>query len=92
MRFALIAGCTRTAEIAALATDLDLELTVTDPEFDRSDHPAMDAYVAGEAKEDVGMGGALALADRSDVSMAAVGDRVIDVYEPITDEEPAVKP
>ena len=81
-----------TAGIAALAADLDLELTVTDPEFDRSDHPAMDAYIAGGAKEGVGMGGALALADRSDVSMAAVRDRVIDVYERITDEEPAVKP
>lgn len=81
-----------TAGITELAADLDLELTVTDPEFDSSDHPAMDAYVAGEAKEGVGMGGALALTDRSDVSMAAVRDRIVEVYERITDEEPTVKP
>lgn len=81
-----------TAGITELAADLDLELTVTDPEFDRNDHPAMDAYVAGEAKEGVGMGGALALADRSDVSMAAVRDRIVEVYERITDEEPTEKP
>lgn len=81
-----------TAGIAELAADLNLELTVTDPEFDRSDHPAMGAYVAGEAKEGVGMGGALALAEQSDASMAAVRNRIAEVYERITDEEPAVKP
>ena len=81
-----------TAGIAELAADLDLELTVTDPEFDRSNHPAMNAYVDGEAKEGVGMGGALALADRSGVPMATVRDRITDVYERITDGEPTVKP
>ncbi|RBI61329.1 TIGR00303 family protein [halophilic archaeon] len=81
-----------TAAIEKSAADLDLALTVTDPEFADGDHPAMDAYVAGEAKEGVGMGGALALADRAGVSMAAVRDRVVDVYERITEAEPAVKP
>jgi len=58
------------------AGGLDLDLTVTDPGFDMSDHPALARYVAGEAKEGVGMGGALALADRAGVRMADVRDRV----------------
>ena len=70
-----------TAAIRDVAADLDLALTVTDPGFDARDHPAMDAYVAGEAKEGVGMGGALALVDRSDVPMASLRDRVVAVYD-----------
>ena len=58
------------------AGGLDLDLTVTDPGFDMSDHSALARYVAGEAKEGVGMGGALALADRAGVPMADVRDRV----------------
>lgn len=81
-----------TAGIAKLAADLDLSLTVTDPKFDSRDHPAMNAYEAGEAKEGVGMGGALALADDADVTMAAVRDRIVDVYERLVDEEPRAKP
>ncbi|WP_430505776.1 nicotinate mononucleotide-dependent phosphoribosyltransferase CobT [Haloparvum sp. PAK95] len=50
-----------TAGVRRLADALDLDLTVTDPEFAASDHPAMAAYVRGEAKEGVGMGGALGL-------------------------------
>jgi len=50
------------ADVGALADDLDLQLTATDPDFGESDHPAMRAYARGEAKEGVGMGGALALA------------------------------
>ena len=69
------------AEIRALADDLDLELTVTDPGFDRSDHVAMERYVAGEAKEGVGMGGALALADRAGVDPATVRERVAAVAD-----------
>jgi uncharacterized protein (TIGR00303 family) len=69
------------AAIGGLAADLELELTVTDPGFDRRSHPATDAYVAGEAKEGVGMGGALALAERADVSMADVRERLVDVYD-----------
>lgn len=70
-----------TAAIDGLAADLDLDLTVTDPGFDRSDHRAMTAYVAGEAKEGVGMGGALALADRADVPMCELRDRIVQVYD-----------
>jgi uncharacterized protein (TIGR00303 family) len=75
-----------TAGIDGLAADLDLDLTVTDPGFERADHPAMDAYVAGEAKEGVGMGGALALADAADVSMAAVRERIVTVYDRLVDD------
>jgi len=68
-------------DLDAAAERFDLDLTVTDPGFDRSDHVAMARYVAGEAKEGVGAGGALALADHSDASMAAVRDRIAAVYD-----------
>lgn len=75
------------ADVRALAADTDLSLTVTDPGFDaRDDHPAMAAYLAGEAKEGVGMGGALALADEAGVGMDAVRDAVGDVYDRVTRE------
>jgi uncharacterized protein (TIGR00303 family) len=69
-----------TAAIHELANDLTLDVTITDPEFDHHDHPAMGAYVAGEAKEGVGMGGALWLADRVDVSMADLREQIVAVY------------
>ncbi|MFO8114861.1 MAG: nicotinate-nucleotide--dimethylbenzimidazole phosphoribosyltransferase [Halorubrum sp.] len=65
-----------TADVAGLADDLDLTLTATDPGFDASDRPAMRAYARGEAKEGVGMGGALALADRAGVADADLRERV----------------
>ncbi|OYR42651.1 nicotinate-nucleotide--dimethylbenzimidazole phosphoribosyltransferase [Halorubrum sp. Hd13] len=70
-----------TADVAALADDLDLALTATDPGFDASDRPAMRAYARGEAKEGVGMGGALALADRAGVSDIALRERVAAVTD-----------
>lgn len=69
------------ADVRALADDLDLDLTVTDPGFDRSDHVAMARFVAGEAKEGVGMGGALALAERAGLDDAAVRERVAAVAD-----------
>ena len=69
------------AAIRALAADLDLDLVVTDPGFDRASHPAMDGYVGGEAKEGVGMGGALALLADSGVPMADLRERVTVVYD-----------
>lgn len=76
-----------TVDIYELAGDFALDITITDPKFDRRDHPAMDAYVTGEAKEGVGMGGALALADRAGVSMANVREQLTTVYNRmITDE------
>jgi uncharacterized protein (TIGR00303 family) len=61
------------------ASALDLAVTVTDPGF-TDDHPAMAAYNAGEAKEGVGMGGALALADRAAVPMSEIRTGVRDIY------------
>ncbi|WP_313692269.1 nicotinate-nucleotide--dimethylbenzimidazole phosphoribosyltransferase [Halorarum halobium] len=81
-----------TAAIRDLAADLDLEVTVTDPGFDRLEHPATDAYVAGEAKEGVGMGGALALVAESGVPMAVLRERIVTVYDRLLADAPAVEP
>lgn len=80
------------ADLDALAAALDLDARVTDPGFDRRDHPATDAYAAGEAKEGVGMGGALALADRAGVPMAAVRDRTVALYDRLLAESPTPGP
>jgi uncharacterized protein (TIGR00303 family) len=68
-----------TVDLAAAAEALDLSVTVSDPEF-TDDHPAMGAYLAGEAKEGVGMGGALALAERAKLPKAEIHDGIRDVY------------
>ncbi|WP_123537639.1 nicotinate-nucleotide--dimethylbenzimidazole phosphoribosyltransferase [Halosimplex salinum] len=67
-------------DLDALAEAFDLSVTVTNPEFDGREHPAFEGYVAGEAKEGVGMGGALALADSVGVPMADVRERVVERY------------
>ncbi|NIC00200.1 nicotinate-nucleotide--dimethylbenzimidazole phosphoribosyltransferase [Halobacterium sp. R2-5] len=78
------------ADVRALAADNDLALTVTDPGFERrDDHPAMAAYLAGEAKEGVGMGGALALADEGGVGTDSVREAVAEVYDRVTEREVA---
>ncbi|PSQ07156.1 TIGR00303 family protein [Halobacteriales archaeon QS_6_71_20] len=70
------------AAVADLAADLDLAFRATDPGFAGADHPAMRAYEAGEAKEGVGMGGALALVDEEpDASMADLRARLRRVYD-----------
>lgn len=63
------------------AADLDLILSVTDPGFDAEDHVAFERYRLGEAKEGVGMGGALHLAAEAGVDMARVRERVIARYD-----------
>lgn len=73
------------ADVRGLASDLDLDLTVTDPGFDESDHVAMERFEAGEAKEGVGMGGALALAERAGVGRGTVRDRVADLADDLSD-------
>ena len=72
------------AAIRELAADLSLSLTVTDPGFDALDHPATNGYLAGEAKEGVGMGGALALAAEADLSNELTRTAVSSVYERVT--------
>ncbi|NLV10548.1 TIGR00303 family protein [Halomicrobium mukohataei] len=74
------------ADVRGLAADLDLDLTVTDPAFDRADHVAMERFVAGEAKEGVGMGGALALADRAELDPSVVRDRVAAIADDLAFE------
>jgi uncharacterized protein (TIGR00303 family) len=69
------------ADVRGLADTLDVDVHVTDPEFDERDHPATDAYVRGEAKEGVGMGGALALTVGSTKDMRTLSDRVVTVYD-----------
>jgi len=75
------------AAIRSLAAELALDLTVTDPGFDRRDHPALAGYVAGEAKEGVGMGGALAGCATTEIGMAAVRDQVVTVAERVLPSE-----
>ena len=69
------------AAVHDLADDLDLTLRATDPGFEQRDHPATNAYVAGEAKEGVGMGGALAMAARDGVSMTTVRETVVELVD-----------
>ena len=66
-------------DLERAATALDLDVTVTDPGF-TDDYPAMAAFNAGEAKEGVGMGGALELADRTGLPMTDVRSRLLEVY------------
>jgi len=72
-------------DLANAAAELDLSLTTTDPGFD-DDHPATAAYCRGEAKEGVGMGGALALAERARVPMAEVRQGVREAYDDLLAE------
>jgi len=74
-------------EAAVAKRDLPVDLTVTDPGFTADDHPAMARYVAGEAKEGVGMGGALWLADRTG-RLPAVRDRIRSIADRL-DVEPS---
>ncbi|MFB6069589.1 MAG: nicotinate mononucleotide-dependent phosphoribosyltransferase CobT [Halanaeroarchaeum sp.] len=69
------------ADLRSLADALDVSLIATDPGFDAVDHVALERYRAGEAKEGVGMGGALWAADRAGVPLQAVVERVVDAYE-----------
>jgi len=62
---------------------------VTDPEFPAGRHVAMDRYLAGVAKEGVGMGGALHLAAEAGVSTTAIHDRLVSRYDDLVgDDEP----
>ncbi|QAU12944.1 nicotinate-nucleotide--dimethylbenzimidazole phosphoribosyltransferase [Halorubrum sp. BOL3-1] len=77
-----------TADLPALAADLNLRLAAADPGFDESDHPAMAAYARGEAKDGVGMGGALALAERAGAADSAVRERIGAVTDRLLAERP----
>ena len=78
-----VAGDT-SASIHQDADALGAEVVVTDPGFSESSHVLAERYRAGEAKEGVGMGGALALAATEGVPMNQVRERSIGVYERLT--------
>lgn len=76
-----------TAAVEEIADDLNVDLAVTDPGFERGNHVAFERFLMGEAKEGVGMGGALWLAERAGVSMDTVRDRIVDVYARVVGDE-----
>lgn len=73
-------------DLAAAADALDLETEVTDPGFDRTDHPSMARYPTGEAKEGVGMGGALWLAGADGIAMETVRQRIETSYDQLVNQ------
>ena len=74
----------QSADAAALADDLQVDLRVTDPGFDDEDHPAMAAFARGEAKEGVGMGGLFAAAEDANIDRDVLHDRIQRVYDRVT--------
>lgn len=70
-----------TVDLSTAADSLNLKLEVTDPGFDRSDHPSMARYPAGEAKEGVGMGGALWWATTDGIRMGEIRAAVESRYD-----------
>jgi NaMN:DMB phosphoribosyltransferase len=75
------------ANLSELAATLGVSVTATDPGFEALDHPAAAGYLAGEAKEGVGMGGTLALARRRGVSMETVRAHVVEVADRVAAEQ-----
>lgn len=76
------------ADIAPAAADLDLELTVTDPDVAETSNEILARYEAGEAKEGVGMGGALMLAEQANIPMETVRDRISSIARDLTANPP----
>lgn len=74
-------------DLQAAAARLDLDLSVTDPGFDEIEHVAFERYRMGEAKEGVGMGGALHLAAEAGVPMAEVRERIMERYDALVGED-----
>lgn len=72
-------------ELEEAGETLNVSIRVTDPGFEESEHVAMKRYQAGEAKEGVGMGGALALAADADISMTRVRAETARVYDSLLD-------
>ncbi|WP_331234879.1 nicotinate mononucleotide-dependent phosphoribosyltransferase CobT [Natronorarus salvus] len=68
-------------DLDPVVESLDLLLSVTDPEFATANHESMARYVAGEAKEGVGMGGALAEYADSGDAVPELHDRIVAVYD-----------
>ena len=75
-----------TAGLDTACRELDVDLTVTDPEFDGVDHVAFQQYREGVAKEGVGMGGALKLTSCGEHSMDRVHEQIIHCYDRVIDD------
>jgi len=75
------------ADLQATAEAFDVDLLVTDPGFEATDHVGMERFVAGEAKEGVGMGGALAMAAEAGVPMADIRERFAGLYETLLGDD-----
>lgn len=73
------------ADAEGLADDLQVELRVTDPDFDGIKHPAMAGFARGEAKEGVGMGGLLAAAEVAGVEWSSLHQGIERVYDRIVE-------
>jgi uncharacterized protein (TIGR00303 family) len=69
------------ADLDGLADRFDADVSTTDPGFDGVDHPATAAYARGEAKEGVGMGGALALVAAAPTPMDALRARTVELTD-----------
>ena len=72
-------------DIEGTAAALEVELSVTDPGFDRADHPGLRAYCRGMGKEGVGMGGTLRYAEGQGISMDRVRTQAISCYHRVID-------
>ncbi len=80
------------ADLAGLSDRFDVDVTLTDPGFDRVDHPATNAYSRGEAKEGVGMGAALSLVAAADIPMAVLRERTVGLTKELIAGAPAGDP
>lgn len=70
-----------TADLHTAAAALDIDVTITDPGFTDTTHPAMAPYTKGEAKEGVGMGGALYLATEAEIPMHTIRHTITTLYD-----------
>ncbi|WP_435196683.1 nicotinate mononucleotide-dependent phosphoribosyltransferase CobT [Natronomonas sp. EA1] len=76
-----------TVAIREAAADLGVTLHVTDPGFQPGEHVATDHYLAGVAKEGVGMGGALWYAEREGVPMERIRARLFERYTALVGDD-----
>lgn len=74
-------------DVEADGARLDVDVTVTDPEFERSEIAGLQRYADGEAKEGVGLGGLLKLVAESDRDMSELRQRTEEVYSRLLDAD-----
>jgi uncharacterized protein (TIGR00303 family) len=69
-------------DLRRVVAGFDADPTVTDPGFAERSEPALARYVAGEAKEGAGMGGAVALAARAE-RLECLKNRIVEMLDKI---------